>query len=109
MNLKDASSCLFEFHKLDKLLTLIDRRIFYLEYTSIYMFKITDIKITKINKSEVMITLICSPLDYKHYRLYHDDIELNLEDLHKKWFYDESGAIKAKINYARGRQYGLPI
>lgn len=97
----------FEYNRIGSLINLLGKTIYVLLKGEKYKFEISDIKISNISNSEVKIYIIGQPLTHTYYSFYHDEIELDIEDLGKTIFYNEKALNEYKRSYARSKQITL--
>lgn len=103
-NLSDYSNPLY---KTLNIVNLIDHELYWLYDYKVFVFKICDVSISKIDNVDVVITLCCTPVSKNLLYTYHDDMEFEIDN--KDIYFNVKAAEKAKYNKLRNRQLSFEL
>lgn len=95
-------------YKTKNIVQLIDQEIFWLYDYKIFVFKVCDIKISKIEfNNNIIITLICAPTVKNMCYSYHDEMEFDLNAMEQDIFLTYKAAERMKRKKLMDRQFQM--
>lgn len=109
MLLKDIKDFINPIYKFSYVVELIDQEIFYIsKWDNIVKLKVCSVSIQKKGSRDVLLELICTPINTIICPVYDfDDVILDYDDLEKIWFFSYAAAKRKKTIIIESRQITL--
>ena len=109
MLLKDIKDFINPIYKFSYIVDLLNKEIFYVsKLDKVMKLKICNILINKKESGDILLELICIPINTILCPVYnYDDIILDYDDLSKIWFFSFSEAKRSLTKIKESRQINL--